>query len=154
MQMKGGEKNVGMMQRKQRTLQSGFKAFFGRDRPVVLRSTSEWRGEVAMVEQRDEVPSSAAMVRAGRNSRTPFPSSLQVGANESSSDEEWDEEDEDSDSDDEDGGVSNVGRGRVRLHAAQLQTASALNDEDERRKCLADKGWESGCRAISKCGSK
>ena len=72
-----------------------------------------------MVEQSDEVPSSAAMVRAGRKSRTPFPSSLQVGANESSSDEEWDEEDEDEDEDDEDGGVSNVGRGRVRLHGTR-----------------------------------
>ena len=29
----------------------------------------------------------------------------------------------------------------MRLHAVQLPTSSALDDEDEQRKCLADKGW-------------
>ena len=92
-----------------------------------------------MVVVSEEALSPAATVRAGRKSRTPFPKSLQVGAHDSSSDEEWASDDEASD--DEDGGVSNRGRGRVRLHAAQLQTSSALDDEDEQRKCLADKCW-------------
>ena len=96
----------------------------------------------AMVSVSEEVPSPVATVRARRSNRTPFPSSMQVGANEASSDEDWDEEDEaDASENAEAGGVSNVGRGRVRLHAAQPQSASALDDEDERRKCLADKGW-------------
>ena len=51
----------------------------------------------------------------------------------STSDEDWDPEDEDTD--DEEGGISNVGRGRVRLHAVQKQISSALDDEEEQRKC-------------------
>ena len=104
-----------------------------------------------MVLVSEQVRSPAATVRAGRRSRTPFPSSLQVGAQDSSSEEEWESDDDASDDedggvsnrgpDDEDGGVSNRGRGRVRLHAVQLQASSALDDEDEQRKCLADKGW-------------
>ena len=39
------------------------------------------------------------------------------------------------------GGISNVGRGRVRLHAVQKQISSALDEEEEQRKCLAEKGW-------------
>ena len=92
-----------------------------------------------MVVVSEEALSPAATVRAGRKSRTPFPKSLQVGAHDSSSDEDWESDDEASD--DEDGRVSNRGRGRVRLHAAQLPTSSALDDEDEQRKCLAEKGW-------------
>ena len=38
-------------------------------------------------------------------------------------------------------GVNNCGRGRVRLHAVQVQSACALDGEDERRKCLGEKGW-------------
>ena len=92
-----------------------------------------------MVVVSKEALSPAATVRAGRESRTPFPKSLQVGAHDASSDEEWDPEEEGSE--DEDGRVGNAGRGRVRLHAMQMQTASGLDDEDDRRKCLADQGW-------------
>ena len=73
----------------------------------------------------EEVPSPVATVRARRSNRTPFPSSMQVGANEASSDEDWDDEDEADASEDEVGGVSNVGRGR----AAQPQTATALDKQ-------------------------
>ena len=84
-----------------------------------------------------ELPSPAATVLKGRKGRAVFTKADQVAAN--SSDEDWDSLDDDSE--DEDGRVSNVGRGRVRLHAVQQQISSAFDAEDDRRKCLAEKGW-------------
>ena len=87
----------------------------------------------------DEVPSPAATVLKGRKGRAVFTRAEQVAATECSSDDAWEPEDEETD--DEEGQVSNVGRGRVRLHAVQKQILSALDDEEEQRKCLAEKGW-------------
>ena len=81
--------------------------------------------------------SPAATVLQGRKGRAVFARAEQVAPTDSS-DEDWDPEDEDTD--DEEGGMSNVGRGRVRLHAVQKQMSSALDDEEEQRKCL-EKGW-------------
>ena len=68
-----------------------------------------------------ELPSPAATVLKGRKGRAVFTKADQVAAN--SSDEDWDSLDDDSE--DEDGRVSNVGRGRVRLHAVQQQISKA-----------------------------
>ena len=117
------------------------------DRPPLTLALAHHRnrsGEMRlpMVVASEAVLSPAATVLKGRKGlpkgRAVFTEAQKVGAADDSSDEEWDEEDEDSADED---GISNVGRGRVRLHAAQLPTSSALDDEDETRRRLAEKGW-------------
>ena len=69
-----------------------------------------------MVKASEQVMSPAATVLQGRKGRAVFARAEQVAPTDSS-DEDWNPEDEDTD--DEEGGMSNVGRGRVRLHAVQ-----------------------------------
>ena len=91
-------------------------------------------------------PSPSAAVLARRASRKVKPMREESGSDEDAQEpEDWEDDDEASseeDESDEEVRVSNAQRGRVRLHyVSQSANGLEVDDDDDRRKSLGEKGW-------------
>ena len=94
----------------------------------------------------EQLGSPAAAILARRASRAALPERLQEQAPYDSSDDEWDpEEDEGEEQEDGDAYEDGTTRGRVTAHYIVpnvTQSSYGLEEEDDRRKSLAEKAWE------------
>ena len=105
-------------------------------------------------------PAAAAMSR--RDSRSAIPERLKEAARDDSSDDEWDpdeaagaSDEEDSDADDSHGDGGAAKRGRVTAHYI-VHRSSGLEEDDGRRKTLAEKTWARRAvvaHGVSACGA-